>query len=305
VIRASHILIRAALFLMLLAPATAAAQDECRRARDIYARSLSMERDGAISQLEKAVELCPSLHEAQLRLGHLHEQAGRLEEAREAYRRSIRSDPADPATWAGLAGIAYARGRYETAAGYYRRVLDRLSQADNRPGLDKLRALEPQLRHRYERARIKAGAHFDSQRRVVSTTRLIEALTPPANAPQAPRPRVRERVALDIGFEFDSPRLSARGRQQLERVARAMNSESLKASDFLIEGHTDTLGDAYNNLYLSLLRARAVRDFLVDQGVSRQRLRVIGLGQTRPLVLSGSSEDQAFNRRVEFVNLGK
>ena len=303
-IRASHI-IRAALLLILLAPATAAAQEECQRAREIYARSLPMERAGAIIQLEKAVELCPSLHEAYLRLGHLHQEAGRYEAAQDAYRRSIRSDPADPATWAGLAGIAYARGLYETAAGYYRRALDRLTQAGNRPGLEALRALEPQLRHRYERARIKAGAHFDSQRRIVSATRIAEALTPPVNAPEAPRPKVRERLALDIGFEFDSPRLSARGRQQLERVARAMNTGSLKASDFLIEGHTDTLGDAFNNIYLSLLRARAVRDFLVTQGVDRQRLRVIGLGQTRPLVTSGSREDQAFNRRVEFVNLGK
>jgi outer membrane protein OmpA-like peptidoglycan-associated protein len=304
VIRASYI-IRAALLLTLLAPATAAAQEDCQRARDIYVRSLSMERAGAIIQLEKAVELCPRLHEAQLRLGHLHEEAGRYQAAEEAYRRSIRSDPDDPATWIGLAGIAYAQGRYETAAGYYRRALDRLTQAGNRPGLEKLRALEPQLRSRYERARIKAGVHFDSQRRMVSATRIAEALTPPLDAPGAARSRVRERVALDIGFEFDSPRLTAQGRQQLERVARAMNSASLAVSDFLIEGHTDTLGDAFNNLYLSLLRARAVRDFLVEQGVDRQRLRVIGLGQTRPLVTSDNREDQAFNRHIEFVNLGK
>jgi outer membrane protein OmpA-like peptidoglycan-associated protein len=238
-----------------------------------------------------------------VRLGLLHQEAGRFRAARMYYRRSIPSDPGDPLPWIGLADIDYARGRYETASGLYRRVLDRLSREKDRPGLKELRSQEHGIRLRYERARIKAGVHFDSLRRLVSVNRILEALVPPATEHSNNASPLHERVAMNIAFEVDAPRLLPRGREQLERVALAFNSPALSGSDFLIEGHSDTLGDSYNNLYLSLLRARAVRDFLVEKGVDRQRLRVIGVGSARPLADSDNQQDQGINRRVEFVNL--
>jgi len=73
---------------------------------------------------------------------------------------------------------------------------------------------------------------------------------------------------------------------------------------FLIEGHTDTLGPDEYNLDFSHRRAEKVRTFLASQGIMSDRFHVKGVGESRPLVLTGSKDEQAINRRVEFVRLG-
>ncbi len=67
----------------------------------------------------------------------------------------------------------------------------------------------------------------------------------------------------------------------------------------LIEGHTDSIGNADYNLRLSQKRAAAVRDVLVaNYGVDRGELKALGVGKERPLpdIEPASGE----NRRVEF-----
>jgi OOP family OmpA-OmpF porin len=72
-----------------------------------------------------------------------------------------------------------------------------------------------------------------------------------------------------------------------------------------IEGHTDSIGDDAANLALSLDRAGAVRDFLVESfGVDASRLEVEGLGETVPVDDNGTPEGRQNNRRVELVRLG-
>lgn len=68
-----------------------------------------------------------------------------------------------------------------------------------------------------------------------------------------------------------------------------------------VEGHTDNEGRAFNNQRLSEVRAAAVRDALVAQGVSPSQISSAGFGWTRPLVPNTSKENMAKNRRVEFV----
>jgi outer membrane protein OmpA-like peptidoglycan-associated protein len=68
-----------------------------------------------------------------------------------------------------------------------------------------------------------------------------------------------------------------------------------------VEGHSDDTGTREVNLRLSKERARAVRGYLVDQGVSPQRLSSEGYGPDRPLVDGTSDKARATNRRVEFI----
>ncbi len=75
----------------------------------------------------------------------------------------------------------------------------------------------------------------------------------------------------------------------------------------IIEGHTDNLmpstGKRYiDNMELSYLRAKAVALVLVENGVSPERISVIGYGDTRPVASNETTEGRAKNRRVE-VNL--
>jgi outer membrane protein OmpA-like peptidoglycan-associated protein len=69
-----------------------------------------------------------------------------------------------------------------------------------------------------------------------------------------------------------------------------------------IEGHTDSMGSAANNLTLSKARAMAVRDALIkSHGVAAQQLSAAGFGATRPVESNGTLEGRARNRRVELA----
>jgi OOP family OmpA-OmpF porin len=68
-----------------------------------------------------------------------------------------------------------------------------------------------------------------------------------------------------------------------------------------IDGHTDNVGNPSANLALSKRRAEAVRNWLVGQGVSANRLSAQGFGDTRPVADNRAEEGRARNRRVELV----
>ena len=67
-----------------------------------------------------------------------------------------------------------------------------------------------------------------------------------------------------------------------------------------IAGHTDGDGSDEANLVLSLARARAIADKLVLYGVSENRLKVVGHGETKPVDSNDTEKGKAANRRVEF-----
>jgi len=71
---------------------------------------------------------------------------------------------------------------------------------------------------------------------------------------------------------------------------------------FLIEAHTDNIGDSSVNLKLSESRAISVKTFLVKNNVDPNRLYVIGFGESKPVSDNDSPESRAENRRVE-INL--
>lgn len=71
-----------------------------------------------------------------------------------------------------------------------------------------------------------------------------------------------------------------------------------------IEGHTDDVGTAQDNLALSNRRSAAVVDHLVSKGIPRDRLSSQGFGATRPVAPNTSAEARARNRRTELRVLG-
>jgi outer membrane protein OmpA-like peptidoglycan-associated protein len=75
-------------------------------------------------------------------------------------------------------------------------------------------------------------------------------------------------------------------------------------SKFSIEGHTDSDGKDATNQKLSEDRAKAVKDYLVTNGVAEERLTSAGYGETKPIDSNKTKAGKANNRRVE-VNLVK
>ncbi|MCX6140184.1 MAG: OmpA family protein, partial [Candidatus Kapabacteria bacterium] len=67
-----------------------------------------------------------------------------------------------------------------------------------------------------------------------------------------------------------------------------------------IEGHTDDRGSDSHNMTLSQERAEAVRTYLVQKGISPDRLSAKGFGKGRPLTKSAKDVDRQRNRRVDF-----
>ena len=113
-------------------------------------------------------------------------------------------------------------------------------------------------------------------------------------------PDVRTRfVQEDVFFAFDSAALSEEARDVLRFKAKWMQANP--GVNILIEGHTDERGTGEYNLALGERRALTARDFLVNLGVSPERIRTVSYGEERPADPGHDEEAWARNRRAHFV----
>jgi len=103
----------------------------------------------------------------------------------------------------------------------------------------------------------------------------------------------------DLFFDFDSAVLVPMSQEVLQRKADWMN-ENMDAT-VIIEGHCDDRGTAAYNLALGERRADAAKDFLVNLGVSADRVTTISYGEEKPVDPAKNEEAWAKNRRAHFV----
>ncbi len=68
-----------------------------------------------------------------------------------------------------------------------------------------------------------------------------------------------------------------------------------------ILGHTDDEGTLEYNLAVSQARADAVESFLIDLGITKERITAIAFGEERPVDKRNIERARAKNRRVEFL----
>ena len=109
-------------------------------------------------------------------------------------------------------------------------------------------------------------------------------------------------IELDIPFRLNSDRLSSKATRQLNELAKAVKSRSLRDAVLEIAGHTDAAGKAAYNKKLSLRRAKTIKRFLVDKhDVDPGRLETIGWGEER--LKDPEKPRSAVNRRVEIRKL--
>ena len=72
-----------------------------------------------------------------------------------------------------------------------------------------------------------------------------------------------------------------------------------------LAGHTDNVGDAAANVTLSVDRSNKVKSYLVEKGVSADRLIAKGYGQDQPLESNDTPEGRQKNRRTELRIISK
>ena len=75
-------------------------------------------------------------------------------------------------------------------------------------------------------------------------------------------------------------------------------------ANFTVDGHTDSIGSAASNQRLSESRAASVKAFLINKGISANRLSSTGYGEVSPISSNATKAGRQLNRRVE-INLVK
>ncbi|MEA1868310.1 MAG: OmpA family protein [Thermodesulfobacteriota bacterium] len=99
-----------------------------------------------------------------------------------------------------------------------------------------------------------------------------------------------------VFFDTNSNSLKPHALQHLDRLADYM--KAAQGSILTISGHTDNTGTGKHNLGLSKRRAEAVRDYLMDNGLSGERIKNEFFGDTRPYVPNVTPQGRSKNRRV-------
>jgi len=102
-----------------------------------------------------------------------------------------------------------------------------------------------------------------------------------------------------IRFNTGSSQLDADSVGILQQVADALTQ--VPSATVAISGHTDSTGSAGRNLSLSGQRANRVRDFLIERGISGDRMTAEGFGSNQPIATNDTSAGRAANRRIEFA----
>lgn len=159
--------------------------------------------------------------------------------------------------------------------------------------------------------------------RLVTADDFIETLSKPTSAheglpdsadgSQKPRFRLRgisaatrpPEVAINIFFKSGTVEVADDfSKKQMAEAGKALSSEILRPYRFEIAGHTDSVGSEAYNRDLSEKRARALKQYLMDQySVAEHRLETIGYGESQPVADNNTEQGRARNRRVVFKRL--
>ena len=106
-------------------------------------------------------------------------------------------------------------------------------------------------------------------------------------------------VLGDVLFDFDKSNIKPQYYRFLDDAAKVFEmNPSIKVE---VQGNTDNIGTAKYNMGLSLRRANAVMQYLVNKGVAQSRLSARGFGFSRPVATNDTDEGRALNRRVELT----
>lgn len=104
-------------------------------------------------------------------------------------------------------------------------------------------------------------------------------------------------MSILLFFNTSTTELAPRSKAALAEIREKI--KNFPAGEVVVIGHTDRVRSAEANDALSLKRASAVRDMLLQLGIDRSVINVVGRGEREPLVQTVDSVAEARNRRVE------
>lgn len=105
-------------------------------------------------------------------------------------------------------------------------------------------------------------------------------------------------ILKNIFFDYDRATLRPESYPELNRLVKLL--ESYPRMKIEIGGHTDSHGSLAYNTTLSENRSQSVVNYLIDAGISEDRLEYKGYAFTQPIATNDTDEGRQQNRRVEF-----
>jgi OOP family OmpA-OmpF porin len=116
--------------------------------------------------------------------------------------------------------------------------------------------------------------------------------------------RIEPKVTIvlnNIFFDLEKSNLRPESFPELNRLVELLNEQSSIKVE--VAGHADATGTDEYNLALSKRRAEKVSQYLIDKGVSKDRITTAFYGESRPKETNATKEGRQKNRRVEFTIL--
>jgi OOP family OmpA-OmpF porin len=118
----------------------------------------------------------------------------------------------------------------------------------------------------------------------VAAAPMAEKTPEPAPVAAGPKPAaIHATLQTDAFFDFDKAILKPEGKAKLDDFVAKMN-EHPEVDVLLVTGHTDRIGTNSYNMKLSQRRADAVKHYLVDKGISSNRIETAAKGEEEPVV---------------------
>ena len=119
----------------------------------------------------------------------------------------------------------------------------------------------------------------------------------PIKFPEAPKnDLVAGEYYAPIGFEFDSSVLKTESYSTLDKLAKELRDSNGRIT---LDGYASAEGTEEYNLNLSKDRANAVKQYLVNAGVSASNISANGYGEANPIASNATEDGRIQNRRVE------
>ncbi|WP_454830693.1 OmpA family protein [Pseudoxanthomonas wuyuanensis] len=100
-----------------------------------------------------------------------------------------------------------------------------------------------------------------------------------------------------VTFDFGKSDLKPQFYPALNNVARTLAEYNQTIVE--VTGHTDSIGSDAVNQRLSEQRASSVGNYLIGQGLLRERFEIVGMGKRYPIASNDTDSGRALNRRVE------
>lgn len=173
------------------------------------------------------------------------------------------------------------------------RLMEQAEQAYADREYDTSRQLAEAARAQAERAREIAAANDDCDRESENQEAVATVLDPTPTREAVEY--TGDYVFSTVYFDFDSSSVSPEAGRTLTDHARYLQANP--SVRLRLEGHCDDAGTSEYNFALGQRRAAVVRQFLLELGISGERLSTLSYGEEMP----DRSGNHNLNRRVEFV----